>query len=174
VSLKVDCGKTSKGLLFPVHRPKDGFMIQLCAGILQHMSVSRHHATLTLDPSGHLFLTDLGAGKSVNASGLYVCDRADMFLELAVSNVCGRPLHSTWDQCRWGVGQAAHRAAASEGQRLAVWREHTGIQTEDAAHRCAHRVKTYWEAVCSAQHHVFKSSIKSLSSNHELLVGTPA
>lgn len=36
--------------------------IPSCDVHLEHMSVSRHHATLTLDPAGHLFLTDLGAG----------------------------------------------------------------------------------------------------------------
>ena len=33
-----------------------------CDVHLEHLSVSRHHAALTTDPSGHLFLTDLGAG----------------------------------------------------------------------------------------------------------------
>ncbi len=33
-----------------------------CAVHLEHLSVSRHHAELTLDHAGNLFLTDLGAG----------------------------------------------------------------------------------------------------------------
>jgi len=33
-----------------------------CDVHLEHLSVSRHHAELTLDHAGHLFLTDLGAG----------------------------------------------------------------------------------------------------------------
>ncbi len=33
-----------------------------CEVHLEHLSISRHHAQLTLDASGHLFLTDLGAG----------------------------------------------------------------------------------------------------------------
>lgn len=34
-----------------------------CDVMLEHLSVSRHHAELTLDHAGHLFLTDLGAGE---------------------------------------------------------------------------------------------------------------
>ena len=45
----------------------------ICGRVLQHLSVSRHHATLTLDPSGHLFLTDLGAGDPSDSSGLCAC-----------------------------------------------------------------------------------------------------
>ena len=33
-----------------------------CDVHLEHLSISRHHAELTLDHAGHLFLTDLGAG----------------------------------------------------------------------------------------------------------------
>jgi FHA domain len=45
------------------HTHYDGLIIShMSTCFVQHLSVSRHHATLTLDPSGHLFLTDLGAG----------------------------------------------------------------------------------------------------------------
>lgn len=33
-----------------------------CDVVMEHLSVSRHHAELTLDHAGHMFLTDLGAG----------------------------------------------------------------------------------------------------------------
>lgn len=31
--------------------------------VLEHMSISRQHAQLTLDASGELFITDLGSGQ---------------------------------------------------------------------------------------------------------------
>lgn len=34
-----------------------------CDVVMEHLSVSRHHAELTLDHAGHMFLTDLGAGE---------------------------------------------------------------------------------------------------------------
>ena len=34
-----------------------------CDVHLEHLSISRHHAELTLDHAGHVFLTDLGAGE---------------------------------------------------------------------------------------------------------------
>ncbi len=42
-----------------------------CDVHLEHLSVSRHHAELTLDHAGHLFLTDLGAG--ARAGGVRSC-----------------------------------------------------------------------------------------------------
>lgn len=44
-----------------------------CDVHLEHLSISRHHATLTLDPSGHLFLTDLGAGDMCDALVFSFC-----------------------------------------------------------------------------------------------------
>ncbi len=36
-----------------------------CDVHLEHLSVSRHHAAVTTDAAGHLFLTDLAAGPPI-------------------------------------------------------------------------------------------------------------
>lgn len=43
-----------------------------CDVHLEHLSVSRHHAALTTDAAGHLFLTDLGAAHGTNIDGTWM------------------------------------------------------------------------------------------------------
>ena len=38
-----------------------------CDVVLEHLSISRQHATLSTDTAGNLFITDLGSGAMLNA-----------------------------------------------------------------------------------------------------------
>ena len=58
----VSMGRLELGLRVPSQRCLVGRHPE-CDLMLEHLSVSRHHAELTLDHAGHLFLTDLGAGE---------------------------------------------------------------------------------------------------------------
>ena len=43
-----------------------------CDVKLEHASISRHHAELTVDASGAVFLCDLGSGHGTNANGMWI------------------------------------------------------------------------------------------------------
>ncbi|EIE24571.1 phosphatases II [Coccomyxa subellipsoidea C-169] len=43
-----------------------------CDVVLEHLSISRQHATLSTDTAGNLFITDLGSGHGTNVDGAWI------------------------------------------------------------------------------------------------------
>jgi len=100
-----------------------------CDVHLEHLSVSRHHAELTLDYAGHLVLTDLGAGRRAEE----VSDDA-----LRMLHVLGVPITSNVthkNTCKFPMSihlrrprQPAMRVHAARGAMDAAFRRQHGFR----------------------------------------------